>query len=179
MDGKFVNNTTIGPDDLRELPNDREIEYHLMVANPAEYIRQLPGGKNKIFQVHLESVLDEEIPYIRQMVEKKKARLAWVLNPPTPTARAESHLGGVVGVLLMTVNPGWAGQKYIQEVEGKMRALRASYPSLTIEIDGGVDATTIPRARKAGANRFAAASAVFGQKEPDEAYRGLLRIVNE
>lgn len=179
MDGKFVNNTTLEVDGLHDLPKDMEIEYHLMVSNPAEYIRQLPGGKNKIFQVHVESVLDDEIPYIRHMVEKKKARLAWALNPPTPISRIEPHLGGVFGILLMTVNPGWAGQKYIEAVEGKMRALRESYPNLTIEIDGGVDSQTIPRALKAGANRFAAASAVFGQAVPDEAYRQLLRLATK
>lgn len=178
MDGKFVNNTTLEVDGLHELPHDKEIEYHLMVSNPAEYIRQLPGGKNKIFQVHIESVLDEEVSYIRHMVEKKKARLAWALNPPTPISRIELHLGGVVGILLMTVNPGWAGQKYMEDVEKKMRALRDSYPDLAIEIDGGVSEQTILRALAAGANRFAAASAVFGQPEPDAALAGLLRIVN-
>jgi len=178
MDGKFVNNTTLDIDGLRDLPESREIEYHLMVSNPAEYIRQLPGGKNRIFLVHIESVLDDEIPYIRSMVEKKNARLAWALNPPTPINRIEPHLGGVFGVLLMTVNPGWAGQTYIKEMENKMRILRESYPNLTIEIDGGVDAQTISSAMKAGANRFAAASAVFKNDEPDAALQGLLRIVN-
>lgn len=179
MDGKFVDNTTLDIDALHELPKDVEIEYHLMVSNPAEYIRQLPGGKNKIFQVHIESVLDDEITYIRQRVEHKRGRLAWALNPPTPITRIEPYLGGVLGVLLMTVNPGWAGQSYIEAVEDKMRALRSSYPRLGIEIDGGVGAKTIPRAMAAGANRFAAASAVFGQEDPDEALRALIRLAEE
>ncbi len=179
MDGKFVNNTTIGPAELQDLPKDREIEYHLMVADPLAFIEKLPGGKNSIFEVHLESVKAGQEKEIAEAVKKKKSRLAWVLNPPTPLARLESCLGSVSQILLMTVNPGWAGQSYIEEVEEKMRELRKLRPGLSIEIDGGVGAKTIPRARAAGADRFAAASSVFGHKEPDTAYRNLLSLANK
>lgn len=178
MDGKFVNNTTLGPEGLQDLPENKEIECHLMVADPLQFIEALPGGKNKIFQVHIESVKEGEEKKIADAVKKKKSRLAWVLNPPTLLERLEPHLVHVSQVLLMTVNPGWAGQAYIEEVEEKMRELRKKHPSLIIEIDGGVGPTTIPRAIAAGANRFAAASAVFGQKGPNEALQALIRLAN-
>ena len=180
MDGKFVNNTTIGPDVLAsfQFAPDKEIEYHLMVADPLKFIEALPGGKNKIFQVHLESVDERQIEGIRRLVKKKGGRLAWVVNPPTLLEKLEKHLSGTDHVLLMTVNPGWAGQSYISDVEEKMRALRARHPHITIEIDGGIGPTTIPRAIAAGANRFAAASAVFGQSDPNAALRGIIRLAN-
>ena len=178
MDGKFVDNTTIGPGDLQDLPKDREIEFHLMVADPLAFIEKLPGGKNKIFQVHLESVDEGDEGKIVKAVKKKKSRLAWVLNPPTNAGRIEPHLDNVSQVLLMTVNPGWAGQPYMKEVEEKMRDMRAQHPNLVIEVDGGVGPATIPRAIAAGANRFAAASAVFGAVEPDEALQVLIRLAN-
>ncbi len=181
MDGKFVNNTTIGTDVLAEFhfPPDKEIEYHLMVADPIKFIEALPGGKNSIFEVHIESVDERQMAGLQKLVAKKGSRLAWVVNPPTMLDKLEKHLAGVEHVLLMTVNPGWAGQSYISDVEEKMRALRAHHPHLTIEIDGGVGPTTIPRAIKAGANRFAAASAVFGQKDPNAALQGIIRLANE
>lgn len=181
MDGKFVNNTTIGPDVLVSFPfpQDKEIEYHLMVSDPLKFIEALPGGQNKIFEVQLESVKTGEERKITEAVKKKKSRLAWVLNPPTNTERLEPHLAHVSQVLLMTVNPGSAGQAYMREVEEKMRELRKKHPSLTIEIDGGVGPATIPRAIAAGANRFAAASSVFVQKEPNEALQALIRLANQ
>lgn len=179
MDGRFVNNTTIGPAELSGLPKDREIEYHLMVTNPLAFIEALPGGQNRIFEVQLESVEEGEEEKIARTVQKKKSRIAWVLNPPTDIGRLEPHLAGVSQVLLMTVNPGWAGQSYMEEVEGKMRELRSRHPGLAIEVDGGVGPATIPRAIAAGANRFAAASAVFGADEPDEALQALIRLANQ
>ncbi len=176
MDGIFVDNTTIGIKELQNLPQDKEVEYHLMVADPYAFISALPGGKNRIFEVHLESVKEGEEEKVKKLVKAKGAKLAWVLNPPTPLSRLLPHLTGVHHVLLMTVNPGWAGQSYLIEVEEKMRELRAKHPTLSIEIDGGVGPKTISRALHAGANRFAAASAVFGQKNPDGALRGLISL---
>ncbi|VVB57081.1 Ribulose-phosphate 3 epimerase family protein [uncultured archaeon] len=176
MDGKFVNNTTIGTAELQNLPADRQVEYHLMVSDPVGFIQALPGGKNRIFEVQLESVMEGDEGRIKKMVEAKGSKLAWVLNPPTPLSRLLPHLEGVHHVLLMTVNPGWAGQAYMGEVEEKMRQLRQLHPKLVIEIDGGVGPKTILHALKAGANRFAAASAVFGHKEPDKALKELERL---
>jgi len=176
MDGKFVNNITIGPDQLHDLPPRKEVEFHLMVADPLAFIEALPGGQNRIFQVHLESVKPGEERKISQAVNKKGARLCWVLNPSTPLERLLPVIARTSQVLVMTVNPGWAGQAYIKDVEEKISALRLRYPNIAIEIDGGVGAKTIPRAIEAGADRFAAASAVFGQKKPDEALRALMQI---
>lgn len=182
MDGKFVNNKTVEPEDLGELPTHLPIEFHLMVSDPAGWIRRLPGGNQITYEVHIESVFDDaELSRIEKLVEKKGSRLALVINPPTPLEKLEALLSkhpDIRQVLVMTVNPGWAGQKYIAEMEEKMKKLRARYPKLVIEVDGGVGKETGARALKAGANRLAAANALFGQSDPDTAYQELKRLMN-
>ncbi len=182
MDGKFVNNKTVGLDELADFsfPPGKLIEYHLMVADPLEWIGRLPAENETIFQVHIESVEPAGIPRVREAVRARglHCSLAWALNPPTPLPAIEPHLGGISEVLVMTVNPGFSGQKYLPEMEEKMRALRAAHPALTIEIDGGVDKSNAERAVNAGANRLAAASALFKQKNPQAACQELKRLAN-
>ena len=178
MDGRFVNNTTLSAEELQDLPDDKEIEFHLMVKDPMSYIQQLPGGENKIFEVHIESVNDYQMDGIKALVKNKGSRLAWALNPPTPIDRLEKHLEVVEQVLLMTVNPGWAGQSYISDVEEKIRTLRKHHPKLVIEVDGGITNSTLPRAISAGANRLTAASAIFGADEPNAALKEITKLAN-
>ncbi|MFH1095349.1 MAG: hypothetical protein V1728_03980 [Candidatus Micrarchaeota archaeon] len=182
MDGKFVSNKTIGLVELEPFvfPAPALIEYHLMVADPLEWIKRLPAENETIFQVHVESLKSGDFMRVREAVKARGAHcsLAWALNPPTPLSAIEAHLDGISEVLVMTVNPGFSGQKYISEMEGKMRALRAAHPGLIIEIDGGVDQSNASGAVRAGANRLAAASALFKQKDPQAACQELKRLAN-
>lgn len=182
MDGKFVGNQTIGPAELDALPKDRQIEFHLMVRNPAEWMEQLPDGKNSVFLVHVEVVSSEtQLKQLLMLAQKKHGKLALVLNPPTPLEKLEKMLAAhpeIGQVLLMTVNPGWAGQKYNAEMEEKIRELRQHHPSLVIEVDGGVGMETAPSAIRAGANRLAAANAIFKAPNPSAAFRELERLAS-
>lgn len=180
MDDIFVPNKTIGIEELENSLPDKEIEYHLMVDEPLEWIRALPDGPKQIFQVHIESLKnDEEIAQLKKLVDSKGSKLCWAINPPTPIQRLEDHIDGVDEVLVMTVNPGFSGQSYIKECEQKMSWLRQRYPGLIIEVDGGVTKETARGAIDAGANRLAAASALFRQDDPDKAMLDFREYAND
>ena len=179
MDGKFVENTTVGIEGLGALPREKIIEYHLMVKEPQKWIEKLPGGENSIFQVHAEGINEAQAKEIAALVRRKKSLLCWALNPPTPAGALEKIMQDAQEILVMGVHPGKSGQKYIFEVEGKIRQLREKYPDAIIEVDGGIDANTAPGAIRAGANRLVAASAIFSRKGPDEAYKGLKKLAND
>jgi len=113
--------------------------------------------------VHLEAEGSmEEAAY---EAEKKGGRFGVSINPPTPFEQLEPYTKVVNHFLIMAVNPGFGGQKYMPEVEGKIRKLRELRPDADIEVDGGINMETIGRAASAGANKLAANSAIF--KQPD------------
>ncbi|MDE1798036.1 MAG: hypothetical protein KGH63_01360 [Candidatus Micrarchaeota archaeon] len=184
MDGRFVDNATVGTNDCDGLPADKIIEYHLMVREPVEWMRELAGGRERIYVVHFEALeaagpgtLEEALATAKEM----DGELGIAINPPTPVEKLAKMLSDnpdIAQALVMTVNPGWAGQSYISEMEEKMRFLRARHPKLTIEVDGGVGPKTAPGAAKAGANRFAAANALFKAPDANQAYRDLVRLLN-
>ncbi len=198
MDGRFVDNATIGTNDCDGLPSDKIIEYHLMVREPVEWMQELPGGRERIYEVHFEALAGETaagaaesrssatnaavmLEEALKMAKEMDGHLAIAINPPTPIEKVEAMLAAhpeISQALVMTVNPGWAGQSYISKMEEKMRFLRARHPKLTIEVDGGVGVKTAPGAVKAGANRFAAANALFKAPNADEAYGQLKALLN-
>lgn len=156
MDGEFVPNKTIGIKDLKDLP-EAKYEFHWMVKDPASWVGQMPGGHMHL--VHIEAIASFE--EVKQAVKKAGGRLGVALNPETPLEKVLPYINEIEMVLVMTVHPGFSGQKYIQEMEGKIKRLREQHPSLDIEVDGGIDPATIGRAYAAGANLLAAASAIF------------------
>jgi ribulose-phosphate 3-epimerase len=168
MDGEFVPNTTVGPEDFRDLP-DASYEFHWMVKNPTEWIRRVPG--NHMHLVHIESVASWD--EIKQAVKDAGGRLGIALNPETPLEKVLPHMPDVEEVLVMTVHPGFSGQGYIAEMEDKVRTLRKQFPSVSIEVDGGINLETIGRAYAAGANLLAAASAIYSNENIKEAIEGL------
>lgn len=177
MDGVFVKNKTIGTNEASKINFDRDIEFHLMVSDPQEYIGALPGGPKVTFQVHIESAKGR-MDQIISAVRAKNSKLALVLNPITPIETITPYLGSVQNILLMTVVPGIDGQKYMPEVEKKITQLRQMAPGINIEVDGGVNTATALAAVRAGANRLAAATAIFGQPDKSAAYRNLHALAN-
>lgn len=156
MDGEFVPNKTIGLEELHDLP-EAKYEFHWMVNHPEKYIEKMPGPNMHL--VHVETLTD--IAAVEAAVEKAGGKLGLALNPETPLEKLLPFASKAEEVLVMTVHPGFSGQKYIQEMEEKMRKLRELYPQLNIEVDGGIGLETIGRAYAAGANYLAAASAIF------------------
>ncbi|MBU0591960.1 hypothetical protein KKF81_05620 [Candidatus Micrarchaeota archaeon] len=162
MDGIFVPNKTIGIDELHDLPQ-ANYEFHWMVKDPVNWIlgtRNLKG--NHMHLVHIETILSSNsFAEVKRAVENVGGRLGLAINPETPLERVLPFIDQVEEVLVMTVHPGFSGQKYIHEMEKKIKHLRNAYSLLNIEVDGGIDLSTIDHASNAGANFFAAASSIF------------------
>ena len=168
MDGKFVQNKTIGTEELKDLPN-ANYEFHWMVHDPEIWISKVPG--NHLHLVHVETVKSWD--WIEKAVKNAGGRIGIALNPDTPLEKIMPYIDRVEKVLVMTVYPGFSSQKYIPQMEEKISELRKNYPSLDIEVDGGINKDTIQRAANAGANHLASASAIFSSETVGDAIRQL------
>jgi len=163
MDGVFVPNRTVWPQEIGKLPTSVRYEFHWMVKEPEKWISEMKGDYLHI--VHAEAVKDWGA--VVEACRKSGGRLGIAVSPETPLARIEPFLGDVSRVLIMSVHPGYDGQRYMPEVEGKIAELRSKNPDLEIEVDGGINPSTVGRAVAAGADKLAAASAVYSS--PDAA----------
>lgn len=165
MDGCFVPNITFGPPVIRSIRKctDKVFDVHLMIDEPIRYISDFAAAGADIITVHYEACrhLDRTIQAIRE----HKVKAGVVLNPATPIEALTDILPELDMVLLMSVNPGFGGQRYIPYVTEKISRLRAladkKKPELDIEVDGGVTLDNVSELIRAGANIFVAGSAVF------------------
>ncbi len=170
MDNAFVPNSTVGLESLTNLPSGIYYEFHWMVKDPENWITKVPGKHRHL--VHVETIFDWS------EIEKTRAlggEIGLAINPPTSIEKIYPYINDkeIKQVLIMTVNPGFSGQKYIVEVESKIRSLRAKFPNLEIEVDGGINAETSERASEAGANFLAASSAIFMAKSIPDALQNI------
>ena len=169
MDGHFVPNITIGPMVVRSLRGATRLplECHLMIEDPDRYAPEFAAAGADTITVHPEGArhLHRTIHKIKELGK----RVGVALNPATSEAVIEEVLADVDLVLVMTVNPGFGGQKFIESTLPKLRRLRdlldSVNPTCEIEVDGGIDAETAPRVVSAGARVLVAGSAVFGAKD--------------
>ncbi|HEX3564600.1 MAG TPA: ribulose-phosphate 3-epimerase [Acidimicrobiales bacterium] len=172
MDGHFVPNLTIGPPVVSSLRKHSDLFFdtHLMITDPAKYLEAFRDAGADGCTVHVEVGETEQL--IAQM-RSLGLRAGVALNPDTPFEAVEPYLGLVDLVLCMTVFPGFGGQSFMREVMPKVRlvrdALDARSLTVDVEVDGGIDESTVVEAARAGANVFVAGSAVFGQDHPVEA----------
>ena len=165
MDGHFVPNISFGPDivviirKLTKLPLDT----HLMISNPDDFIERFAeAGADKI-SVHVEN--NANIHKTLLNIQKLNKKAGIVVNPGTPVEMIYPLLHMVEFVLMLTVNPGFGGQKFLSEVLLKIATLSNKIQELGldvgIEVDGGIDERTIPITREAGANIFVAGSSIY------------------
>lgn len=178
MDGHFVPPITIGPivvEALRPL-TDRPFDVHLMVTNPMNHIDAFIDAGADSITVHAEVLPD--LPEAIRYIKDKGIRAAVTVNPGTPLNAIEPVIRDVDMVLLMSVNPGYGGQAFIEPVLDKIKKLRQWMDDLgldtDIEVDGGVYPGNVQAVIDAGATVIVAGSAVFGADDPKEAIR-LLR----
>ncbi|MDO4438298.1 MAG: ribulose-phosphate 3-epimerase [Eubacteriales bacterium] len=165
MDGMFVPNITLGAPVVKSIRkcSNAIFDVHLMVEDPGRYISDFAKAGADIITVHYEATkhIDRVIQQIHE--EGKKAGIA--LNPGTPVSVLEDILSDLDMVLIMSVNPGFGGQKFIPYVLNKIRNIKImselKNPSLEIEVDGGVSFENINEIIEAGANVFVAGSSVF------------------
>jgi ribulose-phosphate 3-epimerase len=176
MDGHFVPNISIGPDIVKAIRpyTKKPLDVHLMIAPCDPYLEAFAKAGADIITVHVESG-----PHIHRSLQAVRAlgkKVGVTLNPGTPEVSIEPVIGMVDLLLVMSVNPGFGGQKFIPESLEKVRNLRAMIRDLAggrpidIEIDGGITPEIAPEAARAGANAFVAGSAVFKDRTP-ESYR--------
>ena len=169
MDGRFVPNITIGPlvvKALRPLATelDAVLDVHLMIENPERYIVDFAQAGADIITVHVETC-----PHLHrtiQSIHEHGAKAGVTLNPATPLVTLEEILPDVELVLIMSVNPGFGGQKFIPSTLQKLREARTlidqSGLDIRLEIDGGVGVANIREIAEAGADTFVAGSAIYG-----------------
>lgn len=172
MDGKFVPAKSFYDSKKVESlkPGSLFFEMHLMVSDIQKAIREWASVANS-YIMHVEAA-DDLSTYISE-IRSMKREVGIALNPDTPIDAVIPYIPNIHMVLIMSVIPGEGGQSYLVEVNEKIRALRALYPKLPIEVDGGVNAETIPDALEAGANMFVAGTAIWGTRNPKEAYMAL------
>jgi ribulose-phosphate 3-epimerase len=177
MDGKFVPPITIGPlvaASIAELIHDRDglLDCHLMVDRPEHQVDAFAKAGADVITVHPEAT--PHIHYTLQKIRAHGCHAGVVINPGTPV-EAIGPVAEIVDLcLVMSVNPGWGGQRYIETSTGRLAQARALVPpEVVLEVDGGISLDTIDAAREAGTDVFVAGSSVFGAPDPAEAFRAL------
>jgi ribulose-phosphate 3-epimerase len=177
MDGHFVPNITIGPLVVAAVRKATKLplDVHLMIENPQDYIKPFARAGADYLTVHVETCPSPG-KVIRQ-IRREGVRPGIVLNPSTPLRKAEKFLPYVDMVLLMTVNPGFAGQKFIASVLPKIARLRKIVDEkrldLEIEVDGGINLKTARAAIEAGVDILVAGSAVYSAPDYAKVIREL------
>lgn len=181
MDGHFVPNITIGPLVVKALrPHSKLVfDVHLMISEPDRYVEEFARAGADIIGIHAETCL-----HLHRSIQNIKAlgkKVCVSLNPATPLTAIEYVLPDLDMVLLMTVNPGFGGQKFIPAVLPKIRALREMInvlgKNIDIEIDGGINAETARQVVEVGANVLVAGSAIFGAEDIPAAVAGIRNAV--
>jgi ribulose-phosphate 3-epimerase len=186
MDGHFVPNITFGPFIIKSIikaskkTGNFKFDAHLMIENPDKYIKDFADSGVDLITVHTESLIhtDRTISLIKSY--GKKVGLAF--NPATPCNNLEYLIENLDLVLIMTVNPGFGGQKFInytlKKIE-KIKEIALKYnPNLIVEVDGGVNKKNIKSLYNAGADLFVAGSAVFNNSDRKQALKELTEKVN-
>jgi len=183
MDGHFVPNISIGVPVVASLHKATRLplDVHLMIERPEEYIERFAkAGANRIL-IHQEATV--HLDRALSMIHESGAQAGVAINPATPVATLTDVLDKVDTVLVMSVNPGFGGQKFIPGAIEKIRGLnqwRARYNgAFRIEVDGGVDAENMALLAQAGANTFVAGTSIFHTPDPAAAVRQLRKLAVE
>ena len=183
MDGHFVPNITIGPPvvaSLRKVTN-LPLDVHLMIENPDQYIPAFADAGADWISVHQEACV--HLHRTLELIHSHDVNVGVVINPATPVQMLQDVLGMVDHVLVMSVNPGFGGQKFIPVALEKTRRLVAMREerrlNFRIEMDGGIGTDTIADAVRAGVEILVAGNAVFGHGNPTQNAQTLLKLAQE
>lgn len=165
MDGKFVEAKSL--DFPMKLPKNHRYQLHLMAVNPLEHLKEIPPEIDTVI-LHIETL--EDVSEAIHEIRSKNRGIYLALNPETPATAVKPYLKEIDGVLIMTVNPGQYGAKFLPEQLFKVRELRETSTTLNIEVDGGMSDKTIGLAVAAGANMVASGSFIMKSPSPESAY---------
>ena len=178
MDGKFVPNITIGLPVVKSIAKIAKIpiDCHLMIEEPSRYAVQFVEAGASMVSVHVEA--DNHLHRTLTAIREAGGKAGVAINPATPLVSLEEALPFADFILIMSVNPGFGGQKFIQTALEKVRRLKMMIGErglrTKIEIDGGIDATNIAKVVEAGAEIIVAGSAIYGKGEATKAVQELL-----
>ncbi|HWE82613.1 MAG TPA: ribulose-phosphate 3-epimerase [Gaiellaceae bacterium] len=177
MDGQFVPPITIGPliaESISELVHDRGgiLDCHLMVDRPERQVEAFAKAGADVITIHPEAT--PHIHYALQTIRAAGCAAGVVINPGSPVELVEPLAEIIDLCLVMSVNPGWGGQRYIPTSTERLARLRTLLPpEVVLEVDGGISLDTIDGARDAGTDVFVAGSSVFGAADPAAAFKAL------
>ena len=170
MDGRFVDQITYGAPVLKWVRKLTEmpLDVHLMVEDPTKQIEFFADAGADSITIHVESECD--IPRCLERIHERGVKAALAIKPNTPAKRALDFITLCDMILVMTVEPGYGGQSFIAEMMSKVKEIREyahqnGFPSLDIQVDGGINAETAPTAKAAGANVLVAGTSLFKAKD--------------
>jgi len=177
MDGRFVPSRSVTSEHIARLHTKLGWEAHLMVEGPEAYFKGFreAGARKAVF--HFEATSSPETAVSAARTLSLKVGLA--INPETPVAAVQRLVEKVDSVLLLTVQPGFYGSKFIPEVLDKIPQLRRLVPAMEIGVDGGIKESNIGHVARAGADVIYVGSAIFLQPQPGESYRRLAALAEE
>ena len=177
MDGMFVPNISLGIPVIQSLRKATKmfLDVHLMIEQPVRYAEAFCRAGADLVNFHVESDTEENTLRAIELVRAQGKKVGVTLKPKTPAEAVLPYLGLVDLILIMTVEPGFGGQRFMEDMLPKIRQVRAlvdeKAPGTEIEVDGGIDAATAPLVTEAGANVLVAGSAVFGKADRAAAIR--------
>jgi ribulose-phosphate 3-epimerase len=177
MDGHFVPPITVGPLVVAALADTVHdaggvLEAHLMIERPDRHVEEFVKAGADSITFHAEAT--PHVAYTANLIRERGAGVGLAINPGTPVGELAEVSEAIDLALCMTVNPGWGGQPFIAHSLQKLPRVRAMVGhSVAVEVDGGIDPSTGPSCRDAGANVFVAGSAIFSAADPGAAYRAI------
>ncbi|KAK7793486.1 hypothetical protein R5R35_010157 [Gryllus longicercus] len=180
MDGHFVPNLTFGHPVVKCLRSKIDkafFETHMMVSNPMQWVEPMADSGVNQYTFHIEPCQETVLDVCRK-VRESGMKVGLALKPGTDVTAVEQYVDHADMVLIMTVEPGFGGQKFMTDMMNKVRWLRQQYPELDIEVDGGVGPATIAACAEAGANMIVSGTAVIGAKDPKAVISQMRDTVN-
>ncbi len=197
MDGHFVPNITFGPKMVRDIDaiTDLRLDVHLMISEPEKYISDFAKAGADWISVHYEAADDlrgaerrsnpqhQRLNRLIHQVKDSGCKAGAVIKPETPVDVLDEILGSTDYVLIMSVSPGFGGQKFIESSLEKARTLRNKLSELGskafIEMDGGIGLENIAKVRDAGVDVFVCGNSIFGSKDKAKTIKEMKRIINQ
>lgn len=182
MDGHFVPNLTIGPDVVAAIRPYSQVPFdvHLMIENPDAFIMRFIEAGADIVTVHAEAC--RHLHRTIQLAKKSGVKVGVALNPATPLQAVQEIVGDLDLLLIMSVNPGFGGQSFINKSLGKIQRARQMLaefnPAAELEVDGGINQENASDIVRAGASILAVGSAIFAAKDPDMAVKQFKSLVS-
>ncbi|CAF1172540.1 unnamed protein product [Rotaria sordida] len=183
MDGHFVPNLTIGHPVIKCLRKNIPNVYfdaHMMVSKPEQWIEEMAGAGVNQYTFHIESTTSDNIYDIIRKIKEADMKVGIGIKPKTDVKVLSDFINDIDVILIMTVEPGFGGQKFMNDMMDKIRWLRKNYPQLLhIEVDGGVNLKTIEDCAQAGANMIVSGSALIESKQANKDIEQMRQLIDE